>query len=241
MSETLFISDLHLDPQRPRIIEGLHALLAGRARQARALYILGDLFEYWIGDDDPEDRHADTLAAIAALADAGVPVYFLPGNRDFLFGERALARSRMRLLPDEVVIDLEGRPTLLMHGDLLCTDDEEYQAMRRQFRDPEWQRQFLAQPWAEREAQVRALRARSRDATQDKPQDITDVNPQAVLEALRRHGVRDLIHGHTHRPAIHELDLDGAPARRIVLGDWYREGSLLSCSGQDWRLERLPL
>ncbi|RMG57760.1 MAG: UDP-2,3-diacylglucosamine diphosphatase [Gammaproteobacteria bacterium] len=241
MSETLFISDLHLDADRPQITEGFHALLAGRARQARALYILGDLFEYWIGDDDPQDRHAPTLEAIAALVEHGVPVFFLPGNRDFLLGERALARSRMQLLPDEVVVDVEGTPTLLMHGDLLCTDDVDYQAMRRQFRDPAWQRAFLALPWPEREAQVRALRARSREATYDKPQDITDVNPQAVVAALRKHGVTDLVHGHTHRPAIHELEVDGQPARRMVLGDWYREGSLLICSGPERVLERLPL
>ena len=240
MAETLFIADLHLDPARPDAIALCHEFLTTRARHSAGLYILGDLFEYWIGDDQPVDGLTPVLDALAALGAAGVPVYCQHGNRDFLLGADFAARTGLTLLPEAVVVDLYGRPTLLLHGDTLCTDDHAYQALRRQLRDPAWQREFLALPLAERIRQARALRERSMSATREKDEAIMDVNPQAVAEAMRAHGVRHLIHGHTHRPAIHHFTLDDAPAERIVLGDWYRQGSVLSVDAAGARLETLP-
>ncbi|SFM42664.1 UDP-2,3-diacylglucosamine hydrolase [Ectothiorhodospira mobilis] len=241
MRSTLFVSDLHLDPDRPAILAAFERLLRGPARQADALYILGDLFEYWIGDDDPAPHLEPVFDALADLAQAGVPVYFTHGNRDFLVGEGFARRSRCRLLDTETVIDLYGTPVLLMHGDSLCTDDHEYMAFRDMVRDAQWQAAFLARPLAERHAEAEAMRARSRRSTRRKPADITDVHPGAVEAALRRNGVRILIHGHTHRPALHDLTLDGAPARRIVLPDWYETGGLLRATPEGMALETWPV
>lgn len=244
MAQTLFISDLHLDPQRPDIVALFLRFLAEQASQAEALYILGDLFEYWIGDDMLD--HPATAAALApvaeglrALSSAGVPVYFQHGNRDFLIGETFAQRCGVRLLPEAQVVELDGVPTLLMHGDSLCTDDVDYQRLRVMLRDPQWQREFLALPLEERIRQAQALREKSREAAQAKAETIMDVNPQTVVETMRRHGVHRLIHGHTHRPAVHEFELDQAPAHRIVLGDWYERGSVLYCRDGDWRLQTL--
>lgn len=241
MKPVLFISDLHLDPSRPQVTGLFLDFLAGEARGAAALYILGDLFEAWIGDDDPEPDHARVIAGLRALADSGVALYLMHGNRDFLLGEAFAARSGARLLPDSVVIELSGAPALLLHGDTLCTDDRAYQDFRAMVRDPAWQRDFLARPIAERQAIAHQLRETSRAATRDKAEYITDVNADAVARCMREAGVRLLIHGHTHRPAVHGFDLDGRPARRIVLGDWYEQGSLLRCDGAGCRLETLPL
>ncbi len=240
MAETLFIADLHLDPGRPAATDACLRLLRGRARRSAALYILGDLFEYWIGDDQPLDGLTPVGEALAELAGAGVPVFFQHGNRDFLLGADFAARTGLTLLPEEQVVDLYGRPTLLLHGDSLCTDDHAYQALRRQLRDPVWQREFLALPLAERIRRALALREQSMAATGQKDEAIMDVNAEAVAAALRRHGVRRLIHGHTHRPAHHRFPLDGHPAERIVLGDWYRQGSLLAVTETGARLETLP-
>ena len=237
---TLFISDLHLDPARPAITGLLLNFLAQPARQAEALYILGDLFEVWIGDDDDAELGRTVAAALRALTDAGVPVYFLHGNRDFLLGERFAAASGVQLLPESVVIELAGEPTLLLHGDTLCIDDEEYQAFRAQVRHPLWQAQILALPLGQRRALAGQLRETSRQAGQQKAADITDVNLAEVERVMRAQGVRRLIHGHTHRPAIHEWRLDGQPARRAVLGDWQeQQGSVLRCDANGWRLEPL--
>ena len=237
---TLLISDLHLDPARPAITSLLLKFLERPARQAEALYILGDLFEAWIGDDDDAEPGRTVAAALRALTDAGVPAYFLHGNRDFLLGERFAAASGVQLLPESVVIELAGEPTLLLHGDTLCIDDEEYQTFRAQVRHPAWQAQILALPLAQRRALAGQLRETSRQAGLQKAADITDVNLAEVERVLRAHGVRQMIHGHTHRPAIHEWRLEGQPARRAVLGDWQEpQGSVLRCDASGWRLERL--
>ncbi|MGY0611912.1 UDP-2,3-diacylglucosamine diphosphatase [Luteimonas sp. A501] len=229
---TLLISDLHLDPARPEITRLFGEFVDGEARGADALYILGDLFEAWVGDDDPSETGAFVAKRLAALAGSGVPVYFMHGNRDFLLGTDYAQRAGMTLLEDPTMIDLHGRRALLMHGDTLCTDDVAYQQFRVQTRDPAWQRQFLAQPLAARQAFAQQARAASqarqgelRDA--GKMETITDVAPAAVDAALRAHGVDLLIHGHTHRPAVHALDVDGHACTRVVLGDWYEQGSVL--------------
>ena len=225
---TLFISDLHLDPERPGITRLFGEFVDGEARRADALYVLGDLFEAWVGDDDPSETGAFVAARLRALADAGVPVFFMRGNRDFLLGADFARRAGVAILPDPAVVDLYGRPTLLMHGDLLCTDDDAYQRFRAQTRDPRWQAQFLAQPLEARLAFARQARAASQAhqsglQAQGTMETITDVSPAAVADAFRRYGIDRIIHGHTHRPAVHEAD----GRTRIVLGDWYEQGSVL--------------
>ena len=241
---TLFVSDLHLEAERPAITDLFVRFLRERARAARALYVLGDLFEAWVGDDDPAEPGATVARELRALRDAGVPVFFLRGNRDFLLGEAYARRAGMRILPDPAVIVLDGRPVLLMHGDLLCTGDTAYQQFRAQTRDPQWQRQFLAQPLPAPVAFAQQARARSQAAqdalkAQGMLEAITDADPATVEETLRRYGIDTLIHGHTHRPAIHALDIDGRPCRRIVLGDWYEQGSVLRVADGAFELEAL--
>lgn len=235
---TLLISDLHLDPARPEITDLFLAFLSDRARGADSLYILGDLFEAWVGDDDDGELPARVARG---LAGAGVPVHLMHGNRDFLIGEDYARRCGARLICDPSVEIIAGEPTLLMHGDTLCTDDYEYQRWRAQAHSPGWQREFLSKPLAERRAFAAEARRRSREHQAGAPEAIMDVNPQAVVQAMKRHGVRRLIHGHTHRPAVHTLDIDGEPAERIVLGDWYEQGSVLTCDAGGCRLEILPL
>ncbi|SHE74550.1 UDP-2,3-diacylglucosamine diphosphatase [Thermomonas hydrothermalis] len=238
---TLFISDLHLDAARPEITALFARFLEGPARQADALYILGDLFEAWVGDDDPSDPGALVARHLRALTDAGVPVAFIRGNRDFLLGADYAARCGMTLLHDPTVVDLYGTPTLLLHGDLLCTADTAYQQFRAQTRDPRWQAQFLAQPLAARLAFAQQARAASQARhgelqAQGMAETIGDVTPATVQDWFKRFGVPRMIHGHTHRPAIHD---EGNGRTRIVLGDWYTQGSLLSVSAQDVSLTTL--
>lgn len=225
---TLFISDLHLDEARPQITELFARFLANEARGAAALYILGDLFESWIGDDDDAELPARVAHALRALRDSGTPIYFMHGNRDFLLGADYAARAGMELLAVATIVDLAGERTLLMHGDTLCTDDIEYQKFRMLVRNPAWQAQFLAEPLAERRAFAAQARGESRKHTAMKAVEIMDVNQAAVASAMREHGVRRLIHGHTHRPATHRFELDGTSAERIVLGDWYEQSSVLT-------------
>ncbi|NLA67355.1 MAG: UDP-2,3-diacylglucosamine diphosphatase, partial [Gammaproteobacteria bacterium] len=238
---TLFISDLHQDPERPEITRLFGDFLEGEARRARALYILGDLFEAWVGDDDPSATGAFVADRLATLSAAGVPVHFMHGNRDFLIGADYARRAGMHLLDDPTVVDLYGRPALLMHGDTLCTDDLAYQQFREQTRNPAWQAGFLAQPLEARLAFARQARAASR-ARQGELRDagtmeaITDVAPGAVAAAFREHGVDLLIHGHTHRPAVHPLEVDGRACTRVVLGDWYEHGSVLRVGADGVRL-----
>jgi len=225
---TLFISDLHLDEARPQIVDLFTRFLADEARQADALYILGDLFESWIGDDDNAPLATRVAHALRALRDRGVPIYFLHGNRDFLLGTDYAARAGIELLADPAIVELDGERTLLMHGDTLCTDDIEYQTFRNLVRDPAWQAQFLAKPLAERRAFAAQARGESRKQTAMKAAEIMDVNQAAVESTMHEYGVHRLIHGHTHRPAAHRFELDGRTAERIVLGDWYEQSSVLT-------------
>ncbi|HJU08091.1 MAG TPA: UDP-2,3-diacylglucosamine diphosphatase [Rhodanobacteraceae bacterium] len=227
MSSTLFISDLHLDDSRPRIVELFESFLASEARDADALYILGDLFEAYIGYDDDVPLPARVASALRSASDSGVPVFFIAGNRDFLLGESYAQRAGMQLLDDGTVVDLYGTPTLILHGDTLCTDDAAYLAFRSQVRDPAWQKMFLSQPLSARRAFAAKARDASRAHVSQTNMAIMDVNRHAVEAALRGASVTRMIHGHTHRPAIHDFELDGEKAQRIVLGDWYEQGSVL--------------
>ncbi|PIE83710.1 MAG: UDP-2,3-diacylglucosamine diphosphatase [Candidatus Contendobacter odensis] len=235
---TLLISDLHLDAVSPTRTALFLDFLARRARDAEALYILGDLFEVWIGDDNHSEPGKTVMAALRTLSQSATALYFLHGNRDFLIGERFAKASGCRLLPESIVIDLYGEPVLLMHGDTLCIDDVAYQAFRARVRNPVWQARVLMLPLVLRRMMAAWLRRKSRQATQKKPVEITDVNSVEVERVMRSHGVHRLIHGHTHRPAIHQWSLDGRIARRAVLGDWQDEcGSVLCCDQGGWRLE----
>ena len=237
---TLFISDLHLEAARPEIGEQFVAFLDGAARQADALYILGDLFEAWIGDDDPSDYYAAMKQAIRALSDTGVPIFFMHGNRDFLVGERFAAECGVTLLDDPHEIDMFGEQVLLSHGDFLCTDDTEYQKIRAMTRNPEWQAMMLAKSIEERSAFARQAREQSMAHGRATSMDIMDVNQQAVEATIREHGCDVLLHGHTHRPAVHPFHVDGRPVHRIVLGDWYEQGSMVEWDDDGPRLEALP-
>lgn len=227
---TLFVSDLHLHPARPEATDCFLRFLKDEAAGADRLYILGDLFEAWIGDDAPDSHDLTVMSALRTLTSAGIPVDFIRGNRDFLIGERFSAMTGVRLLADESVVTIGGRPVLLMHGDTLCTDDRAYQRYRAVVRQPLVERTFRTLPLTARRRIADWARSRSRAANATKPEIIMDVNPQAVQAALRRHDVDTLVHGHTHRPAVHHLQLDGRPAKRIVLGDWYEQGSVLRLS-----------
>lgn len=237
---TLFISDLHLDVSRPHITRLFIDFVRTEAARAKALYILGDLFEAWIGDDVEDETATQVAEALAGLHARGVPCFFIQGNRDFLLGDAYARRARMTVLPDPSVIEIEGERVLLMHGDTLCTDDAPYQAFRSQAHAPAWQRAFLGRPIAERQAFAAQARAESKRYTRSVDDAITDVNADAVGAALRAHGVQRLIHGHTHRPAVHQLNTAlGEPAERIVLGDWYEQGSVLRASGGGFALSPL--
>lgn len=213
---SLFISDLHLCGERPDLLGAFADWARGPARAAGQVYILGDLFEAWIGDDDDAPWIETVVHDLAELRDSGVELVLQHGNRDFLLGEDFCRRVGARLLPEAIVIDLHGRRALLMHGDSLCTDDVDYQAFRRQVRQPAWQQAVLARPLAERRQLAHQLRDDSRLAQDGKSMAIMDVHPEAVAEAMAEHGVDLLIHGHTHRPARHPLQ----GGERIVLGDW---------------------
>lgn len=229
-----FISDLHLQASRPELTDILLRFLASEeARESKGLYVLGDLFEYWIGDDLSIPDNRDVIAAFRELSEGGTPLYFMHGNRDFLLGEQFAASTAGQLLPDPSIIDLFGEPTLLMHGDTLCTDDVAYQEFREQVRDPENQKAFLALPPDQRRQIATGLRATSQSAQSEKNMEIMDVNDNAVAECMRKHDVRRLIHGHTHRPATHKLQLNGQEATRIVLTDWDESrGGVLKCDNQ---------
>lgn len=237
MSE-LFISDLHLDAERPRVTELFLRFLREEARHARALFILGDLFEAWVGDDAPGPLGDSVARGLRALARGGTRVYFMRGNRDFLLDADYAQACGMRLLPDPCVLRIGGEPTLLLHGDLLCTDDLAYQRFRSESRSPAWKQAFLVRPVAERLHFAEQARAESRRHQQGLDSSITDANPDAVVEMLRLHGVRRMIHGHTHRPAVHRV---GDDRERIVLGDWYTQGSVLRHHEGQFELSSLPL
>jgi UDP-2,3-diacylglucosamine hydrolase len=237
---TLFISDLHIDAGSAAITGQLLSLLDGEAREAKAVYILGDLFESWVGDDAADFDQAATIAGLGSLTAAGVPCFVMPGNRDFLLGSQFCAMTGAILLPDPVIVTLYGESILVMHGDALCTDDRAYQRLRATVRDPGWQREFLALSVKARRALAGAARVGSQAHTAALEYTITDVNQTSVAAALRNAGVATLLHGHTHRPAMHPLSIDGRACTRIVLGDWHSQGSVLRWDRGGPTLASLP-
>jgi UDP-2,3-diacylglucosamine hydrolase len=232
----LFLSDLHLSRERPAATATFHAFARGPARDASAVYILGDLFDWWLGDDQLRDAFANEVAkSIAGVTKAGVPVSFARGNRDFLLGEGFARATGARLLPEQIVVDAGGTPTLLLHGDELCTDDVEYQTYRARIRTPEAARRLLALPYFARRVIAWYLRSKSRSANTMKAEGIMDVNDEAVAAAFRRHGVERMIHGHTHRPARHAHTVDGSTRERIVLADWHDRGHYVEVDAEGIR------
>jgi UDP-2,3-diacylglucosamine hydrolase len=236
MSFSLFISDLHLSAKHPHSIAAFQRFIATLAPQAEVLYILGDLFEYWAGDDDRHDPfHAQVVSALHDLSRRGIKIYLMHGNRDLLMGDALAKAAGATLLDDPTLLDLYGTPTLLSHGDTLCTDDVEYQKFRAQVHDAEFQKNFLAQPLAARKAYIEQLRQQSTSAKQSKDNTIMDVNIDAVAALLRKHNYPRLIHGHTHRPKRHEHVVDGHGCERWVLSDWDQQASALRCDAQGCR------
>jgi UDP-2,3-diacylglucosamine hydrolase len=236
---TLFISDLHLDADRPAVTEQFLQFLKGEAVAAKGLYILGDLFESWVGDDDPNPHYLKVKVGLRKLTNRGIPVSFMHGNRDFAIGDRFAEETGVQLLPDPQVIDLYGENVLLSHGDAYCTDDVQYQMIRKMVRDPDWLAAMLKKPLAERlafAAQARVASAAHGGAINEK---ISDVNQGAIEQALRRANVDTMVHGHTHRPGQHRFTVDGDPASRIVLGDWFEQGSVLRWDNEGPRLSVL--
>lgn len=235
----LFISDLHLCVSRPEITQAFLYFLSNTATHANSLYILGDLFEYWAGDDDLE-QHQGLIAAFKSLASCGVRLYLMHGNRDFLIGPRFCDAANIQLLADPSLITLYGKRVLLSHGDALCTDDVDYQNFRDQVRDTRWQQDFLMQPLANRKQQIEAIRLRSEQEKSLKLAQIMDVNQDAVAALFSAYDFPELlIHGHTHRPKQHHLKLDGHQLTRWVLGDWYEQGSYLACDQNGCKAETL--
>jgi len=224
---TLFISDLHLEARQPEIGVQFLEFLASEAVEAEALYILGDLFDAWLGDDDPNPYYADMKSALRNVVDADIAVKFMHGNRDFMIGQDFADETGVTLLGDPEIIDLYGQRVILSHGDALCTDDTHYQQIRLMTRNPDWQAMMLAKSIEERIAFAIQARQESIARGESVADDITDVNQGAVEALLREHNVDILLHGHTHRPAVHEFQLDGRNATRIVLGDWYEQGSVV--------------
>lgn len=238
---TLFIADLHLSEQEPAITAGFLRFLQRDAYQADALYILGDFFEYWIGDDDPQPLHREIAAALRDLTASGVPCYFIHGNRDFLIGKRFAQECGMTLLPQETLLTLYGQRVLIMHGDTLCIDDTDYQRYRRKVHNPIIQTLFLWLPLRTRLNIAAKMRDRSQMTNGDKSDAIMDVNQQAVIEALERNQAEWLIHGHTHRPAIHDISMpNGKLAKRAVLGAWHYQGSMISVTPAGIELIEFP-
>jgi UDP-2,3-diacylglucosamine hydrolase len=237
---TIFISDLHLCAGRPQSNRSFFGFLEREARGAQALYILGDLFEYWVGDDDLADPfNASVVSALARLVAGGVPTYLMHGNRDFVIGDAFARASGVTLLPDPTLLNLHGQAVLLMHGDTLCTLDSDYQAFRREARSEAWIRNLLQRPLAERKAAVEDLRRQSELEKRSKAAEIMDVASGEVEDVLRRYGYPRLIHGHTHRPARHIHTVDGHACERWVLADWYRGGSYLACDDSGCRAVQL--
>jgi len=236
----LFVSDVHLDAATPEAVEQFLSFLGTHASGAEALYILGDLFEAWIGDDDRDAAKARVQKSLQALTHSGVACFLLHGNRDFLIGRDFCAHTGCRLLADPIVAEFDGERVLITHGDALCTDDHPYQELRSIVRSPRWQRQFLALPLSDRESLANSARAGSKQHTSNTAYRIMDVNSGAVTAAFRVAGVRRIIHGHTHRPGIHELSIEGEPAQRIVLGAWYEQGSYLWSEAGRYELRELP-
>lgn len=236
-----FISDLHLSAARPDITACLARFLSEKAPSADALYVLGDLFEYWIGDDDRSDFNEQVAGLFKTLSDKGIPIYFIHGNRDFLIRKAFAQRAGMTLLPEQAVVEFYGFPTLIMHGDELCIQDVAYQKFRRKARSWWWPRMVLALPLSTRSKIAEKGRKTSAQNQQGLSMDIMDVTPSAVVSMMQQYNVTRMIHGHTHRPAIHDLTIDGKNCQRIVLGDWYDQGSMLKVSADSIELISNPL
>ena len=234
--KSVFISDLHLAPETPQIAQMLLQVLGSEARDADELYILGDFLEAWLGDDAMPPALEPLLAQLKTLSDHGCRIYLMHGNRDFLLGQAFAQACGATLLPEAQVIELQGQPTLLMHGDQLCTDDVSYQAFRQQVRNPQWQQHFLGLTIPQRLEMAKQARAASKEQTSNKAEAIMDVNAATVADTMRQYGVTRLIHGHTHRPAIHQFELDNQPVTRIVLGDWIDQPSMLVVNNDKMRL-----
>jgi UDP-2,3-diacylglucosamine hydrolase len=232
----LFISDLHLDGSRTDITDQFLTFLQTDARHAQALYILGDLFEAWIGDDDPDPDKQRIQLALHALTASGVPCYVMHGNRDFLLGKQFCRKTGCRLLSDETLISVGDKRILLLHGDTLCTDDHAYQQLRRRVRNPLVQFIMRNLPLATRKWLAAKMRAGSKMHIESAMAQIMDVNAGAVTQTFAKHQVDLMIHGHTHRPAVHSLKVNGMPATRIVLGDWYTQGSVLRWTDSGYEL-----
>ncbi|WP_323814768.1 UDP-2,3-diacylglucosamine diphosphatase [Cellvibrio sp. NN19] len=235
---TLFISDLHLHESRPQITRAFFHFLHTQAVNADALYILGDFFDTWIGDDDDSALALEVANELQHVHTRGTAIYFIHGNRDFLLGKDYADKAGMTLLPEISTIDLYGTPTLIMHGDELCTEDTEYQQFRAMVRSQQWQQQILSQPLAARRALAAQLREKSQSMNSLKSGDIMDVTSTEVVNQMQAAGVTRLIHGHTHRPARHELIIDGQTAERIVLGDWHDFGWCIKANQEKLTLER---
>ena len=221
----ILISDIHLQPGRPDLSAGLSRFLDNLDHDCQQLYLLGDLFEYWIGDDAPLPGAEQLAEQLRGLSDRGVLLFFQAGNRDFLVGQQWLKQAGTQLLPEAFKLRFpDGVMTLLMHGDQLCTDDTAYQAFRQQVRDPAWQQFFLSKSVDERIAIAEQLRTESKKQGATKTEAIMDVSPTTVQQAMEKAAVSRLIHGHTHRPAVHQLELTSGTAERMVLGDWDKKG-----------------
>ncbi len=238
---TLFIADLHLAQNRPDITACFLSFLKSEASQAETLYILGDLFEYWIGDDDNSPFIEEVAAGLKQLSVSGVAIYYIHGNRDFLLGKRYAKKAGMTILPEIDIINLYGEKVVIMHGDTLCTRDVAYQAFRKKSRSWWWQTIVKNLPLFIRRKIAEDYRKRSAEATAMKTQDIMDVTEEEVIQTLEQHQSLLLIHGHTHKPDIHHVEINDQPARRIVLGDWYEKGSLLKASNNGIEMINLSL
>lgn len=237
---TLFVSDLHLEADRPDIGNQFIQFLKTEAMEADDLYILGDLFESWVGDDDPNAHYAKIKMAIRKVVDKGVPVYFMHGNRDFMIGRQFANETGVEILKDPYPVTMYGQKALLSHGDALCTDDTQYQRVRVMTRNPDWQASILAKPLKERLRIAAEARRQSLERTLNLSMDIMDVNQEEVRRVITTHGVDVLLHGHTHRPDVHTIDLGNRKAKRIVLGDWYTQGSVLRWDLQGPKLREMP-
>lgn len=237
MPETLFVSDIHLDAKRSAVVDLFNQFLIKRAIHADALYILGDLFEYWIGDDAPYLEYQNTFQALEKVTSNDIPVYFLHGNRDFLIAKSFAEKTGITLIKEEHIVSIYNQNILMMHGDTLCTDDIAYQNFRKKTHNKFLQWCTLRLPVSARKKLAEKLRNTSSQAVADKPADIMDVNQTAVEQALSRHQTTCLIHGHTHRPAIHEFSFNQQACTRVVLGDWYQQGSVLTLTPEGMELQ----
>ena len=224
---TFFISDIHISEQYPEIGEQLIDFLENQAQQSDALYILGDLFEYWLGDDDTNPEYKKIQSALKLYTDKKTPTYFMHGNRDFLIGKTFANETGITILSDPSIIDLYGEKVLISHGDIFCTDDIEYQSSRKQTRDPNWQKMILGKSLKERKVFAHEARKKSSEYTQRINEILMDVNQSEINKTFKEYDLNQIIHGHTHKPAIHNSMINGEPHKRIVLGDWYEQGSVL--------------